>query len=201
LEELTIADGTPYLDRLPRFAYIGGITGIRGAREMVGAASLMPKRSFFRLELAGAFESLELKDELEKHGGWSRVYYHGWVSRADVAELLGSVRGGLVVLHPTQNYPDAYPVKMFEYMAAGLPVIASDFPLWRKIIQEAQCGLVVDPMDPSAIGDAMQWMLDRPEEAEAMGKRGRRAVVETYNWDSESVKLTDLYRGLVVTEG
>ena len=101
---------------------------------------------------------------------------------------------GLVVLHPTRNYLDALPVKMFEYMAAGLPVIASDFPLWRKIIDGAGCGLLVDPLDPQAIAEAIDWVLAHPEEAEAMGRRGREAVEAIYNWERESETLVNLYK-------
>jgi glycosyltransferase involved in cell wall biosynthesis len=82
-------------------------------------------------------------------------------------------------------------------MAAGLPVIASDFPLWREIVEEAGCGLLVDPKDPQAIADAMQWILDHPEEAAEMGRRGRAAVEARYNWEAESAKLVSLYRRLL----
>jgi hypothetical protein len=86
---------------------------------------------------------------------------------------------------------------MFEYMAAGLPVIASDFPLWRQIVDGAGCGLLVDPLDPVAIADAMQWILEHPAGAEAMGRRGRQAVEEKYNWEREAEKLIGLYERLM----
>ena len=78
-------------------------------------------------------------------------------------------------------------------MAAGLPLIASDFPLWRQIVDRVGCGLLVDPLDPAAIADAIQWVLDNPEEAQAMGERGRLAIQERYNWTIEGAKLIELY--------
>jgi hypothetical protein len=86
---------------------------------------------------------------------------------------------------------------MFEYMATSLPVIASDFPLWRSIIDEARCGLLVDPLDPPAIAAAMRWILDHPGEAQAMGESGRRAVERQFNWNSASRKLTAFYERLL----
>ena len=81
-------------------------------------------------------------------------------------------------------------------MAAGLPVIVSDFPLWRQLIGDAQCGLFVDPLDPAAIAQAMAWILDNPEEAKAMGERGRLAVENDYNWARESRALLECYHSL-----
>jgi glycosyltransferase involved in cell wall biosynthesis len=82
-------------------------------------------------------------------------------------------------------------------MSAGLPVIASDYPRWREIVDDAGCGLLVDPTDPAAIAAAMQWILDHPEEAEAMGERGRRAILDRYSWDREADKLIELYATLI----
>ena len=82
---------------------------------------------------------------------------------------------------------------MFEYMAAGIPVLASDFPLWRCIVEEANCGMLVDPLDPEAIAKGMQWFIEHPDEALEMGQSGRRAVEERYNWEKEFPKLQALY--------
>ena len=89
------------------------------------------------------------------------------------------------------------PNKLYEYMAAGLPVIASDFSHWREIIAAANCGLLVDPLDSSAIARAIEYIFAHPEEAAAMGERGRRAVAERYNWAGERRKLVAGYDRLV----
>jgi len=197
LAELAAPDNVFYPRRPPAFVYVGGISVLRGAWEMVQSLEYLHEATNVRLELAGYFSPAGLEAELQSLPRWVAVKFHGYVSRSQVAELLGGVRAGLVVLHPTPNHSDAYPVKMFEYMAAGLPVIASDFPLWRDIIEDAGCGLLVNPLDPKAIAVAMQWLLDHPEEAENMGRRGRRAVERTYNWERESIKLLALYDRLL----
>jgi glycosyltransferase involved in cell wall biosynthesis len=86
---------------------------------------------------------------------------------------------------------------MFEYMASSLPIIASDFPLWRSIIEKAQCGICVDPLDPYAISEAINWILSHPSEAHLMGQNGLRAVQEKYNWEQEEKKLLALYSTLL----
>lgn len=162
---------------------------------MVQAIGQLPDQSA-KLQLAGKFNPMSALENVKHLDGWSRVNFHGWANRGQVANILAQARAGLVVLHPTANYREAYPVKMFEYMAMGIPVIASDFPLWRRIVEDAECGLVVNPLNPDEIANAMQWLLDNPSEAEAMGDRGRKAVEANYNWESESHKLIEFYRQL-----
>jgi len=110
---------------------------------------------------------------------------------------LGSVRVGLVLHHPIPNEIDAQPIKLYEYMSAGLPIIASNFPLLKQIIEDVGCGLTVDPLDIRAVAAAMRWMLENPADAEAMGQRGRQAVLRIYNWDVEAVKLINLYNKIL----
>lgn len=197
-DELLSPSPVPYIERPEHFAYIGVIAKIRCAAEMVRACDLLTQ-SFPHagLDLAGMFDPPELQDELKETPGWAYVKCHGQVSRSKVGQILGKVRAGLVLFYPLPNHTDAQPNKMFEYMSAGLPVIASDFPFWRRIIDSAGCGLLVDPLNPRAIAEAMCWILDHPAEAEDMGRRGRRAVELIYNWHSEAEKLLDLYKKLI----
>jgi glycosyltransferase involved in cell wall biosynthesis len=103
---------------------------------------------------------------------------------------------GLVTLHPRLNYVDSQPIKMFEYMAAGVPVVCSSFPLWRGIVEGHRCGICVDPMNPGEIAAAIDRLASSPGEVEEMGRRGREAVRERFNWAVEEAKLLDLYRGI-----
>jgi glycosyltransferase involved in cell wall biosynthesis len=102
-----------------------------------------------------------------------------------------------VTLHPIRTYLDSLPVKMFEYMAAGIPVIASDFPLWREIVVGHKCGICVDPMDPRAIACAIDYLVAHPDVAREMGENGRRAARERYNWGHEEKRLLDFYGTLL----
>ena len=177
--------------RKRRVVYVGGIERIRGICEMVEA--LDASTEVEAMDLCGDFNDHRLKEEVEGLSGWSKVLAHGFVDRKQLAQILSTSMAGLVTLHPTVNYKDALPVKMFEYMAAGMPVIASDFPLWRSIVEGSNCGLLVDPMDPQQIAVALDKLLSDPNWAKKMGESGRKAIIQKYNWGVEMSKLVDFY--------
>lgn len=195
LSEMATASGRIFSDRPKHVAYVGSITEIRGARTMVKALEFT--KPCVHLQVAGKFYPSQLEEELRQLSGWHRVEVKGWLDRQGVENLLGQTRAGLLVFHSAPNHVDAQPNKLFEYMAAGLPVIASDFPLWRQIIDGAGCGILVDPHDARAIAEAIDWVLDNPEKAESMGKRGRIAVEKYYNWSSEAEQLFKVYRNIL----
>ncbi|MDJ0696057.1 glycosyltransferase family 4 protein [Mastigocoleus sp. MO_188.B34] len=172
--------------------YVGGIWEQRGIYEMVKAIG----QTNTKLLLAGNFSSTEQRNKVVSMSGWANVKELGYLDRKGVADTLAKSIAGLVVLHPIINYLDALPVKMFEYMSAGIPVIASNFPLWKEIIEGNKCGICVDPMNPKAIAKAIQWIVDNPNEAKRMGENGRKAVEEKYNWENEADKLRALYKEL-----
>jgi glycosyltransferase involved in cell wall biosynthesis len=174
--------------------YVGALTKSRGIVELVNAIGHV--KSGATLALAGRFLEDGLRDTVAALPEWNHVEELGFLDRSGVSNVLASSRAGLVTLHPTPAYVDSLPVKMFEYMSAGIPVIASDFPLWREIIEDAGCGLLVDPLDPSSIAAAVEWILEHPEQAEIMGRNGRDAVMSKYNWEEEGSKLLALYEGL-----
>ncbi|MDP6361098.1 MAG: glycosyltransferase, partial [Planctomycetota bacterium] len=88
------------------------------------------------------------------------------------------------------------PVKLLEYLAAGLPVIASESQEWSEIIREGNCGITVNPLDRVETAEAINWIIDNPAECAEMGRRGKQLVAEKYNWETESVKLVQFYEKL-----
>jgi len=186
----------PYGQRAAICLYVGVVGVGRGAKEMIDSIALVPEHVNARLVLAGSYDPPGLEVEFHARPGWSRVDSVGWVSRSGVVELLGRAKVGLAILHPTACFVESLPVKMFEYMAAGIPLVVSDFPLWRRIVGDVGCGLLVDPLNPVDIARAIGWIFTHPQEAEEMGKRGAAAVRSTYNWEQESEKLLKFYRGL-----
>jgi len=171
--------------------YVGGIDEIRCLYEMIEAIG----RTDIRLILAGDFGTEEQKKRAIEMKGWHNVEYVGYAGREEVRAVFSKAIAGLVVFSPMPNHVNALPNKMFEYMSAGLPVIASNFPLWKEIVEGNKCGLTVNPLSPKEIAEAIRYLLAHPEEARKMGENGRKAVLEKYNWDNESRKLMVFYNG------
>lgn len=188
LDELTKTAGN--CEKENAICYIGTITKARGILETVSAMAYTKNT---RLNLGGNFAEKPTEDLAKKDPNWDKVNELGFLSREAMTETLARSKAGLVVLHPIINYLDALPVKMFEYMAAGLPVIASDFPLWREIIEDAECGICIDPLKPKEIAKAINFLIENPETAELMGKKGQQAANRKYNWKKEEEKLLNLY--------
>ena len=82
-------------------------------------------------------------------------------------------------------------------MATGLPVIGSNFPMWRDLLEKNNCGICVDPTNPKELSEAINYLKAHPEEAKTMGENGKRLVRETYNWKAEEIKLFDFYQALM----
>jgi glycosyltransferase involved in cell wall biosynthesis len=173
--------------------YLGGIGLVRGIRELI----LSLEHVDAQLILAGPFESSSTEDLVRSLPGWKKVDYRGIVNRSEVREIMAESQAGLIFFHAEPNHINAQPNKMFEYMSAGLPVLASDFPLWRELISESGAGLVADPMNPKAIADAIRTVLDDPMMANTMGQNGRNGVNLRYLWKIEEKKLFSLYDRLL----
>lgn len=177
----------------PAVCYVGAITEIRGIETVIKAIGMTNAR----LLLAGSFDPPSLRDRLCAMAEWSHVESLGAVGRSEVGEIFARSVAGIVTFRPAANHLRSQPTKLFEYMSAGLPVIASSFALWREIIESSQCGICVDPTSSEALADAIRWITSHPREAHEMGENGRRAVQATYNWEVEGGNLLALYGSLL----
>lgn len=201
---------TPIADDLmtitePRYArptvgFIGGVNADRGSLMTLQALHQLRQRGYTvdwdcvgPLTEAHRAEMESLAERYNLEG----VRIHGYMLPRDGHRLMARCHIGLAVLMPVPNAVSSYPTKMFEYMTLGLPVIASGFPLYREVIESAGCGLCIDnPNNPLELADAIQWLLEHPQEAEAMGQRGREVVQKQYNWAVEAEKLSGFYKKL-----
>ncbi len=191
LEENT--SPSPWGERKNEVCYIGGLTEIRGIRELVQSLSFSPN---IRLNLAGKFSPESFREEVMLQDGWQNVNDYGYVGRKEIVDILNQSKIGMVTLYPQINYLDSLPIKLYEYMLAEIPVIASDFPLWEEIIADCDCGITVNPKDPEAIAKAYGTILQDDIRAQEMGRNGRKAVLERFNWSIEKEKLVGIYHNL-----
>lgn len=172
--------------KLQKFVWMGMLCPIRGSSQMDEAIKMQKNA---KIDVIGTVLDFQPSDE--------NIELLGTYPQEKAMQIASNYLAGLVTYLPAPNHIDSLPNKMFEYMALGLPVIASDFPKWRKIIEGADCGVLVNPNSPQEIAQAMQWMLNNQHEAFEMGKRGRKAVEEKYSWQSEEKKLIAIYGELV----
>ena len=189
-----VGAGLAWADKPVRVCHEGALSAIRGIVELVRACELL--QSPVRLSLAGDFSEAALATRMLARPGWRRIDALGRLGRPGIGDLRASSRAGLITPHATPGHVGAPPATMFEYMAAGIPVIASDFPLWRAVVEAHACGLCVDPRDPPAIAAAIDYLASHPDIARRMGENGRKAVCARYNWPREAAKLIDFYEHL-----
>ncbi len=176
-----------------QLCYVGGLSENRGTYTLVKSMKTVDSK----LVLAGNFESQELLNKCKQEKEWEKVEFKGYVDRKEISKILGESKIGMVNLKPIINYVDALPVKMFEYMIAGIPVVTSNFPLWKDIVETNQCGICIDPNNVDKIAEAINYLLNNPDIAKEMGENGQKAVLEKYNWNIEEQKLFKVYKDVL----
>lgn len=191
----------PEIGEHPTFAYLGVVSFDRGLGAMVRAmARLRPRYPNAVLHLIGRchFDWAALEALPEYALVRQNLVFHGHLPHIEALPMVAQCRAGLALLQPVGDYPDSYPTKLFEYMALGLPVIVSGFPLYRAVVEPAGCGFCVNSNDDQAIADALTTLIDHPEKATQMGEAGKRAIADRYTWAGESEKLISFYQRIVL---
>ncbi len=182
-----------YQDRQRSLVYVGLLSKARGLVEMLEGHKRAAEKVSVDFVLGGKFAPASLEKELlVKY----QVNYRFWLPYDEMIETLYASSIGIIVPHPIERYKTNYPVKLFEYMAAGLPVIASREGESAEFVRESDGGILVDPLNVDEIAGAIVALVNDPAKAEAMGKRGRQLIFEKYNWEKESEKLLTLYSTL-----
>jgi glycosyltransferase involved in cell wall biosynthesis len=173
--------------------YVGLISKIRGIEEMIR----MLKFTKAKMTLIGEFQSKEEETFIKNLPTWKKVNFLGKKNSQEVAKILSQSKMGIVIFHPEPNHINAQPNKIFEYMAASLPIVTSDFPLWKSIVTKHNTGICVNPLAPKEIASAVNVLLKNKEQSIQMGKNGQKAVQEVFNWKQENEKLINLYQQIL----
>ncbi len=178
-------------------AFAGGISRHWNHHVIIKALERLPD---CRYRLCGSGDGAYLR-ELQALPAWKQVQYLGKLPHEEIPAFLSSCAIGMAVVSYSRNSDwkngTMGNTKIFEEMMAGLPVVCTDFVLWREFVDRWRCGIRVDPEDPDAVAAAVQYLLDHPEEARRMGENGRRAVKEEFNWGAEEKKLLALYEEIL----
>jgi glycosyltransferase involved in cell wall biosynthesis len=197
LEEL--ADIQVAKHERPTVGYLGAVSASRGSIVTVKALGLLRRHGLeVAFECVGPVserhrtELLNLAEELGVP-----ITIHGYLPAPQGWSMMARCHAGLALLEAQPNYVRSYPTKIFEYMALGLPVVASNFPLYRELVEGSGCGICVDPGDVDAIAGEIGRVLTNPELESRMSLQGRTTVIERYSWDTEVAKLTALYAELL----
>lgn len=182
----------PYRERCD-ICYSGGLSPVN-VDNIFQAAD----KAHARLVLAGQFSSKAYQMELEERDEHHVIDYAGFLNREEIYELYGKCAIGMCV------YPDTggqivkienFNTKVYEYMAMEMPVIVSDWPYKRKMIETYNFGLVADPNDSDDIAEKIAWLLAHPKDAEEMGKNGKRLLEEQFTWErAAEPELLRLYK-------
>lgn len=170
-------------------SYIGNISECRGIRQMIKLSNYSDDYS---LRIAGICHNKNLFEEIMYLK--NRGIFIGFLNRIEISNLLFKSKVGLLLLDPTENYLDSLPIKMFEYMSHGIPIIASDFPLWRNIIESHNCGFLVDPYDIHNINKIITKLVTNDSFFKTISENCIEAAKTHYNWLTEENKLLNYCR-------
>jgi glycosyltransferase involved in cell wall biosynthesis len=178
----------------PTFFY-AGVISLERAFDTVLSALVIVKKSYpnVRLRLFGhlRIDSKLLDDSAAYQFVKDSLIFYSYQPQEEAFKYTNDALAGIALLKPVGDYADSYPTKLFDYMALGLPVITSDLPLLRTVVEPANCGFCVSPYDAEALAIRMIWCIEHPEDLRKMGENGRKAIVEKYHWEEE--KLLEIY--------
>lgn len=180
-----------------RFVFAGSIEAAWNHHRIIAAMERIPDSQYV---ICGLMDNA-YHQQLQEMPAWSQVNFLGRIPHAEVAKVLASGSVGMALISPCRNtawnYGTIGNTKIFEEMMAGLPVLCTNFVLWKAFVDRYQCGICVDPDNDAEIENALRYLIDHPEEARRMGENGRRAIKEEFNWGVEEKKLFALYEEIV----
>ena len=193
-EKKDVSPSCPYRRRI---LYTGGVSEARGALIHANLVHLVPSLHVYLIGKCSHRLAVQLKDIAKPHQ--DRLHLEGIdypvpFERIKAYYSVGGWAAGLALFPSSDHYYQKELTKFFEYMIEGIPVLASNFPVWRDLIEGNKCGLCVDPLNSQEIAEVIKHLIANPKEAQKMGENGRRAAMERYNWELEAKKLLQLYK-------
>lgn len=177
--------------------YIGIVLENRGILEIAKALYLLKLKGHqanfhcvgeLYSDLDKKLKSLDFYEEIR-----GNLHFYGRMSLEEGYKLADKMDIGLCVIWPMKNSMESYPTKLFEYMSVGLPIITSDFPLYKTTVEGNGCGICVNPKNPEELSEAILKIHQDVEKSELMVENGKKAVFEKFDWKSQSPLLMGVY--------
>lgn len=163
--------------------YVGAVSYLRGIAPVINALESLDDT--FKLHIIGdSFEQDSYKFIVNSPSS-HRIILHGHLPQSLSRQLISRCDLGIVTFLDCPNHIEALPNKMFEYMAEGVPVLASDFPLWRKYVTSINAGITVDPTSAFAISSSIRYLSNKTELLQTMSKNAQAAILNSYSWQSQ----------------
>ncbi|EUJ23147.1 glycosyl transferases group 1 family protein [Listeria grandensis FSL F6-0971] len=188
-------------DTVFTFIYVGDIIQDRGVFNMIELMHELKLRGHdaLKLKLIGPMQShveTEVMKCIVERDLVNNVEWLGRLPYNEIWDHYGSAHVGLCLLHPIPNYMHSLATKIFEYMAAGLPILATNIPDWEALMAETDTGFTVDVWDGQAVADKAEQFIAKPALCKDFARHGRRAFETRYNWTTEAGKLIHIYSEL-----
>lgn len=181
--------------------HVGALRPTYASEQLLDAMSLvadaMPQVRFVVLGgVSGKLVNDDLVNMLMSRGV---LEFHEQVPSSEVVRKLAESDIGINLVLPVDTaHRLAAPQKLYEYFAAGLPVVVADAPTLRRIVMERDCGVVVDASSPQSIADGIITLAHNAEMRRSLGENARIAAEDTYNWESQMHRLCDMMDNLLV---
>ena len=176
--------------------YQGGIMWRRAMKQIIDALEYLPKNIYLVL-MGGGADRVEISRYVSGKSYSSRIKFHDEVSLEDLPRYTASADLGIIpLLNVSLNNYYSLPNKLFEYMHAGLPVVASNFPEIKKIVVKERVGVCFDPEKPKNIAQEVIKLLSNSKRMAEMGANALSVSKEIYNWEIEEKKLLSIYKRL-----
>jgi len=177
--------------------YVGGISYHRGLQYVIEGMSLMEKDIPVRLWIAGQGKySSVLINLVRKLDLGSKVEFFGQLSKNEVENLMRKSDFGLIPHLRSEQSDNSSPNKLFEYMASGLPVLASNCISVKRVLEETNSGITYIYDSPSDFAGKVRGLFADRKNTQVFSMNGIDAVRKKYNWQQGSSSLIKLYRDL-----
>lgn len=188
----------------PVAVHIGGLSRARGWPQLLEALARMRHRELRAITFGEIDEGPQsFWTEAERLGVRDRVEVRERVPYDQIFEYLAAADVGLMLYQPgILNHVYAFPIKLYDYMRAGLPAIGPRFAVEvTPVIESERCGWLIDTANPQELADVLDLVCEDREAARAAGDRGRHAVKRKYNWEQQASRLVALYGELLSAAG